>query len=158
MTLHSRSCLADAFAHVVGVPVLNLVHRVGVNCIEDGFHIQELMEAVGDDWLVEDIHRNPRKVNPTTMEIAKCRFGNKNEEQRFAIALALGPGVVMGNNRRGSTHAVAWDANNVTDLSTGEHYPLLRDCSGPFSLLEVNDGSFTPQRFLRLRRKARCTL
>jgi len=149
---HSRSCVLDAFAHVLNVHPRQIIEYLNHDGAERGFHTQELIDFASDrkGSTVTEIHRFPVSVNPITGLNCWISFPQGNAETRFCKWLASGKGVLLGQTKYGVPHAVSWKHQQIHDPSTGRSYDLLKPNYEGF--LERTEGSpsFHPTKFLKI--------
>lgn len=120
---HQYSCLLDSFAHILGLRPLALIDRLGHSGWEHGFHSQELIDVCLEKGLsVTLIERRPVSVNPNTWFTREV-FVDHNK--RFLNQIWNHRGILLGANKKGVPHAVAWEQNQIWDPANEECYSHL---------------------------------
>jgi hypothetical protein len=127
-----------------------LIGKIGHDGEEDGFHTQEIIQALDNHYHFVMIERRPHKQNPETGEVKPCSFSTWTAEQRFVRQLLRGEGVLLGVNQNLKPHAVAWKNQKAHDPATQTTFDLFTEESLVSSLPKLRDGLFIPNRFLRM--------
>lgn len=147
---HKRSCLLDSFSIVTDISPERLIKEIGHDGFDNGFHTQELIEVISHrGFSATLIERSPVALNPETGQVRKINFRERSADRRFADCVWDSTGVLIGENRHGKPHAVAWEFNRIWDPSDGGCYSYIEADIGVHPSPEPR---FVARAFLRIER------
>jgi hypothetical protein len=113
----------DSFAFLLDKRPIFLIQRLGHSGWENGFHTQEIIEAMLNlGWAITHIERKPIALNPITGLVREIHFEERSADRRFTDRIWGKTGVLTGENAKGVPHAVAWKLNRIWDSASGDCY------------------------------------
>jgi len=151
------SCIADAFASALGIPVANLIDKIG-HTESHGFHVQECIEvAVNLGFACTPIELVPQALlTPTSQPRAvwfpqyklssdlSLDWGDKSGNVlRLYTHMRGNEGVLTGQVTSGIGHAVNWHNNEIWDT---------RERGFAYKFGECDANGFHPQCFWKVQK------
>lgn len=119
-----QTCLIAALAMVWDIGFEEVVTMLGHNGVTSGIHTQEVVDAVlkqGMAMVIIEAH--PAIVDPVTNKI-KSMWTEDQRDRRFQEYLKNRKAVLIGANKQGAPHAVAYDGEKVFDPASCVRYLL----------------------------------
>lgn len=147
------SCIADAFASVLGIPVASLINKIG-HTESHGFHVQECIEvAVNLGFACTPIELVPQALLTPTSEPRPIWFPQykivpdwENMDanvSRLYSHMRGNEGVLTGQVQSGIGHAVNWHNDEIWDTRERGFAYKFGDCDAK---------GFYPQCFWKVQR------
>ena len=119
-----QTCLIAALAMVWDIKFEEVVKMIGHTGVPQGIHNQEVVDAIlkqGMAMVIIEAH--PAIVDPLTKKIESMWTENQRD-RRFEEYLKNRKAVLIGVNKQGAPHAVAYDGEDVFDPASSVRYPL----------------------------------